>query len=326
MFRRMLREYLSLTRGERRGLKILSLLVVLLVVFRGSLPRLIHPAEPDLTRPGKDFIAFHDSLEKLDALMALNRAPVAGNGKHAVRYGSPGYDRRSPELFPFDPNQVEFDDLIRLGVSGGTARILLNYRKAGGRFDSDSDLLRIYGLHPDEFRRLQPYIRILHPGRSHDADTPAYGVSTAQHPYRSQITLSNTHEPFELNAADSQQLVSVYGIGPIFARRIIRYRELLGGFYRREQLLEVYGLSLQQYEELSRSSVLDTGLLRKIDLNSLDAGDISLHPYLDRYQAAALVAYREQMGAFKNPAEVVENRLVPDSVYRKIRPYLELDR
>jgi competence protein ComEA len=101
---------------------------------------------------------------------------------------------------------------------------------------------------------------------------------------------------------------------------------MLGGFCRPEQLMEVYGLNMQQYEELMRCSYLDTSLLRKINLNRMDAATLSLHPYLDRYQARSLVAYREAMGAFRDPLEVLDNGLLPDSIYRRIRPYLEVHR
>jgi DNA uptake protein ComE-like DNA-binding protein len=333
MFRRLLREYFSLTRGERRGIQILSLLVLVFIAIRISLPGLMHPGEPELSQLSEDFTAFKDSLEKLDAAWAASSGSPAGRGNDGERdgyrrypadiTGSHDHKQQARELFPFDPNRAGFDDLIRLGMSGRTARTLLNYRNAGGRFDSDSDLLKIYGLHPEEFERLQPYIRIVIPASVHD-DSARANVAFYDKP--SYLSLTNMAHPFDLNSADSQSLLSVYGIGPVFASRIIRYRELLGGFCRPEQLLEVYGLNMQQYEELLSCSFLDTSRLRKIDLNMLNAGDTYVHPYLDRYQTASLAAYLEQMGAFEKPEEILENRLLPDSVYRRIRPYLETNR
>ncbi|MCK4745427.1 MAG: helix-hairpin-helix domain-containing protein, partial [Bacteroidales bacterium] len=65
---------------------------------------------------------------------------------------------------------------------------------------------------------------------------------------------------------------------------------------------------------------------RKMDMNSKDADVFCRHPYLDSYQSEALVKYREQMGAYEYRMQVLENGLLPDSVYRKIRPYLEVSR
>ena len=46
----------------------------------------------------------------------------------------------------------------------------------------------------------------------------------------------------ELNMADTTTLKKVPGIGPVFANRIVKYRNLLGGFYAVSQLREVYGI------------------------------------------------------------------------------------
>ena len=46
----------------------------------------------------------------------------------------------------------------------------------------------------------------------------------------------------EINTADSAELMRLNGIGASFSRRIVKYRNLLGGFISKEQLLEVYGM------------------------------------------------------------------------------------
>ncbi len=330
MFRRLLREYLSLSRGERRGFRVLLALIILLLSLRTVLPFLPRHGGKIHGPAAEDVEAMLDSLRK-------------GTVPSAVASVT--------DLFTFDPNTAAFGDLVRLGISPGVAGILINYRNAGGLFRRDSDLLRVYGMEEAVFRRLQPYIRIEGTGRPGTkfkgtqtgaagdrafAMVPAGGNAKGDSPGvpsgRSVVDVSPIVSPgistgmFELNAADSLQLLSVYGIGPTFARRIIRYRELLGGFYGREQLREVYGFSPKQYRELAARSTIDTSLLRKLDLNLLDAEGLSRHPYLDAYQAGALVAFRERMGAFETAEQVVENRLLPDSVFLKIRPYLKAGR
>ena len=54
----------------------------------------------------------------------------------------------------------------------------------------------------------------------------------------------------ELNTADTTILKKVPGIGSTFARRIMKYRELLGGFYDVSQLAEVYGIDEERYQAL----------------------------------------------------------------------------
>ncbi len=181
-------------------------------------------------------------------------------------------------------------------------------------------------MDPVEYDRLKEYIRI----ESFCDDTA--GLATAgvfrqgeNSLPRESIRNSDGIE-FDLNQADSLQLLSVYGIGPVFARRILRYRESLGGFYSPSQLLEVYGFTPSQYQSLSQCSYIDTGFLRKIDLNLVEARDLRLHPYLDNYQAESIIFCRQQLGRYEDPQELLENRLLPDSVFRRVRPYLSAGR
>jgi competence protein ComEA len=311
MFRRLLRDYLSLTRGERRGMQVLSLLVLLFIFFRTFLPPLIHPANSGFVQPEADFIAFRDSVRRLEARYAgFSQADLlSSSGRSDIPEPAELFPRS--ELFPFDPNTAELEDLLNLRVPERTARTLVNYREAGGRFDVDSDLMKIYGMDPELFSLLEPYIRI--PDRVADPDA--------------KLSLDAGHlkrPSFELNTADSLQLLTVYGIGPVFAHRIIRYRDLLGGFYCRGQLMEVYGFSDEQQRELFRRSYIDTNMIRKMDMNSIKADGFRRHPYLDPYQSQALVEYRKLIGDYEREIQVLENGLLNDTVYRKVRPYLEV--
>lgn len=63
-------------------------------------------------------------------------------------------------LFAFDPNTIDLIDLRRLGVSGRVAHNLLRYRATGGRFTQPEQLKKIYGLTPEKYEELKPYIAI----------------------------------------------------------------------------------------------------------------------------------------------------------------------
>jgi len=313
MFRRLHRDYLSLTRGERRGMQILSLGVIILVVFRTMIPLLIPSQEEDLSGTEKEFIAFQDSIMQLSSYPFQGRSIQAGTSGHAENRQYAGTSILAgtsklagtsvhpgtsalPEPFTFDPNKASITELARLGIPMWTARTLINYRDAGAVFKKDSDLLRVYGLAPEIYSRLKEYILI---------DTAGFSSR-----YSFSQDTSGGLRIFDLNHADSLQLISVHGIGPVYAYRIISYRELLGGFYSPDQLLEVYGFTPTQYQELMLRSFLDTSGLRKLDLNRVDAADLSKHPYLDRWYHIAVV----------RSGSILQGYV--DSVFIRIRPYL----
>jgi len=98
----------------------------------------------------------------------------------------------------------------------------------------------------------------------------------------------------ELNTADSIQLQELKGIGPGFARRIIIYREKLGGYYAKEQLMEVYGFTDKLYNLIKSDITVDASKIRKMNVNRMDISHLKRHPYISYYEAKAIYDYRMQ--------------------------------
>ena len=80
----------------------------------------------------------------------------------------------------------------------------------------------------------------------------------------------------DLNSADTTLLKRVPGIGSSFARRIVKYRDLLGGYYVVEQLQEVYGMDRERYDAIHPYFTIGTA----VRTLTLTIDSISYHPYL----------------------------------------------
>ena len=100
----------------------------------------------------------------------------------------------------------------------------------------------------------------------------------------------------ELNSADTTILKKVPGIGSTFARRIVKYRELLGGYVSVQQLTEVYGIDNERYEELKPWFIADSSFVRKLNVNQAPIRELYRHPYIDSQQARAINQLRRQKG------------------------------
>jgi len=57
--------------------------------------------------------------------------------------------------------------------------------------------------------------------------------------------------PLELNSATREELMLIPGIGEVLSRRIIDYREEIGGFESLSQLMEVKGIGEATYQKIS---------------------------------------------------------------------------
>ena len=201
---------------------------------------------------------------------------------------------RRMESFAFNPNTVTLGELVRLGLSERQAEVVLNYREKGGRFRTKADFARMYVVSDSLFERLEPFI-----------DIPL----------------------LELNTADSAALVELRGIGPYYARRILSYRDSLGGYYTPEQLLEIRGIDSSRYAGLAESIRADSSRIRPLRLWDLPEDSLARHPYLGRQAAHSIARYRRVYAMeplrgehFTLEALVQENILTPERA-AKLRPY-----
>ena len=127
---------------------------------------------------------------------------------------------------------------------------------------------------------------------------------------------------FELNSADSLDLVQLYNIGPTIARRILKYRSLLGGYYCKEQLHEVYGIDSTRYADIAPHLTVNSALVTRLDLNTATIDQLKRHPYLDYYQAKAIVRMREEKGAFNQVSDILNIPIIDTETFKHIEPYL----
>ena len=126
-----------------------------------------------------------------------------------------------------------------------------------------------------------------------------------------------------INRADSTKLLPLPGIGPVFAGRIIKYRNLLGGFVRVEQLGEVYGIPTETIQEIRNQVYIDSTVIHKIHIDSATFREMLRHPYLEYNEVKALVKYRDFIGDIKSIHELRINQILHDSTLNKIDGYFD---
>ena len=129
----------------------------------------------------------------------------------------------------------------------------------------------------------------------------------------------------ELNSADTISLKKVPGIGSAFSNRIIKYRELLGGYSSVSQLQEVYGIDEEKYTALVVWFEADTAGIRKLAINQLPIQSLVRHPYLNYKQAQVIVNLRERKGPLSNwhILELLDEFTESDKI--RLHPYISFD-
>lgn len=200
-------------------------------------------------------------------------------------------------------------------------------------------LLRAYGLvrpakewHTDIFQTASGLAKgkghehppeIQHGGKG--SGKPAETDSTkARRPYKPPEYMVRKKFTVNLNQADTFDLQEIRGIGPAFAKRIVRYRQNLGGFIKLEQLHEVWGVDSVLLENIRPHVFLTIDSITKINVNEADIKSLKRHPYLDYYQAKEIYLHRQKYGNFATVEELRTVNLIDSGTFARIAPYLRV--
>jgi competence ComEA-like helix-hairpin-helix protein len=126
------------------------------------------------------------------------------------------------------------------------------------------------------------------------------------------------------NEASEEELMKIKGLGPFYAQQILKYQQQLGGFVRKEQILEVWKMTPEIYAQVQAQLSCETSTIRKLSINQATAEELQAHPYLNWNQANSIVKMRIQKGGFKSIEEIRESVIIDKETFEKVRPYLSL--
>ncbi|WP_139925843.1 helix-hairpin-helix domain-containing protein [Hymenobacter sp. DG01] len=320
---RAVRRYFGFSRRETSGFVVLLFLLLLWL----GLPYLLRPALPAYN-PAPD-------QQRLNTWAAELAARRTTRPAYASRY-----PRRAavPQvaLAPFDPNQLTETDWEARGLPRYVARRLVNYRTVLGGFKAKEQIRRTYGLPDSVYSRLAPYILLpdqLPPREARTYAGSRFGAYPERKPFGATADKSRfPRKParlaaFDLNAADTTQLMQIRGIGRGYARRIVEYRQRLGGFQRADQTAEIYVLrdAPDLVDSLRKYTFVAPGFSpTPLDVNNASFEVLQAHPYVGKRLARVLVAFRQQHGPFRQPADLRQIRILDQATYEKLMPYLVL--
>ena len=159
----------------------------------------------------------------------------------------------------------------------------------------------------------QPHRQQVHPS------TPVNNIPTEPTP--PPVRRQALH--IELNSADTTTLMLLHGIGPTYARRIVNYRQRLGGFISLDQLLEVYGFTPDLLNHIAPYISIDTTQIVKLPINTIDLKHLIRHPYIEYFQARDIINLRQLGTHFENIDDLRAVPSMADSTLSRLTPYID---
>lgn len=303
-------DYLTFTRKDRIGILVLSGLILIIFI----LPKLI--PKPNHSKLSVEDSVWIDSMKRLEIKKPDKDSEDEGSSYQFDQPKNNYNEQSKTELFFFDPNSISESEWKKLGLKDKTIHTIRNYLGKGGAFKKPEDLKKIYGLQPNVYERLAPFIKI-------ESSNPK-DLTTKKETTTTFNQVSSHYSVIDINDADTSAFISLPGIGSKLAARIINFRKKLGGFYSISQIGETYGLPDSTFQKIKQYLKLNNTLIKKININTATVDELKAHPYISWSIANPIVAYRNEHGPFSKLEDLKNVMVVTDEVYNKIVYYLSV--
>lgn len=314
---KIVREYFTYNKRERRGLSTLIFIIVCLIGVRLT-----------IAYWPKDSYQFSDQQkEQLIELAAAIGTVDSSSTYSSTNTQKSSFDFSAPSISyspdSLNPNEANVDLLVKTGLGKGSAVMLNKYVSAGGKIYNTEDLLKVYYMDTSWVEAMTDYFVFpKKPFDSGNKDDFSKGRFSKDFPASKVVEQSQGR--VDLNTADSIQLERIPGLGPFYVKEIIKLREKLGGIRDYSQLLMVYKMRDETIDGVAENTFIDSASFQFIYINQVSLDRLGRHPYISWRQAKTLINYRFQHGEFESLPDIKKCEVISDSTYQNLLPYLKL--
>ncbi len=312
-FKQWSRAFLTMNKSQQRGVIVLSVFVVAVFIINYFLPVHYRPQKDSITEFQNEIEKFRQKQQQISDSIVIEN--LQNRGKLSIDQA-----RKKLHPFLFNPNNLPEESWKKLGLTDKQILSIKTYESKGYRFYRKADFRNLYCISDAEYQVLMPYISI----PEEDKRVPGDFEETLDRVKKRKKNKKEWYKKVEINSADSATLVKSLQLPPWLAVRTLKYRNLLGGFYNTWQLADVYGLDSERVKKLQRFVEVDTTAIKTININKENFKKISAHPYFSNQITREIINRRLEKGKFTYKHQLVEEGIVSEALFKKIRYYIRL--
>ena len=292
----------------------MSFCIVLVLIVNLFIPVYIEDTPSDVSQFKQNIAAFRKIQQGLSDSIRIEKLQNRGELDLTLA-------EQKLRPFPFDPNGLPAELWKKIGLTDKQIKSIKNYESKSGRFRRKEDLKKMYAISDVEYQVLEPYIRIKSPFKTQPSSRLVIEKRRIEANKRKQPKYQIT----EINSADTAELKEKLHLPGWLASRVLKYRKLLGGFYTAGQLLEVYGFDSTRFEKTTNYVVTDPSLITKLNINTATFKQFVRHPYLSYELTREIVNQRIEKGSFISTEELLNDEILSESLYLKLKSYLTIE-
>ena len=235
--------HLYFTRSERDGI----IFLVLLILSLGGVYYLVDFSQPsNLDTNSSSLLKLQRELDSIRSIQL---------------------EAKQPKIYPFNPNFLTDYRAYTLGIPADAVDKLTAFRAQNKWVNSARQFQEVTGISDSLLLVIEPYFKfpewVNRPKPKIRFSKPRYIEVSAE-------------KKIDLNVATAEMLERVPGIGKTYSKRIVSYREKIGGFAAIEQLFEVWGLRAEVIEKVSYQFAVKTPVhFEKMNVNTASASDMA---------------------------------------------------
>lgn len=195
-----MKNYFDFSKKERVGVILLSTLLIVLTIILNVGKRQSLPDGLTVNMQNIEYLQLEGDIEYEDKEIDFQ------------------HEENQLILEPFDPNKLNQSDWEGLGFSQKQAESIISYKNRFGPFRKKEDFKKIYVVSDEKYDELKSYI--------------VFEVESIAEQNTEQLE----KKLISINSATAENLSTIPGIGPVYAERIVKFRDKLGGFVSKNQL------------------------------------------------------------------------------------------
>ncbi len=228
-------------------------------------------------------------------------------------------ENKKPKIFPFNPNYITDHKGYTLGMTPDEVDRLHTFREENKFVNSAKEFQQVTKVSDSLLAAISPFFKF-----------PDWVIQRQKASAKKQFKKPKKDEVpavrNDLNTASAEALKEISGIGDVLSKRIVKFRNRLGGFLSEEQLHDVYGLKPEVVERLLlRFELQSKPAIVKININEASISELAALVYFDYKTAKRIVAYRTQVGNIVSFDELTKIEGFPSEKINRIALYLTFE-